>query len=259
MTLLLTKLLAALGLTQAPSGPTTSVVTIASINGDRFLSPLNGTGKYIKFDTRDDSMTDLSNQASKMLLVLSQPKAQMASGSALPNQTLTTAHRRGTFLSLMNLSAETCLTTYSVYVFGRNALGNVTVGDLIAVNGNVTEYRSNKDYVYLTEIINPSNIRVVSSGNEVKPVVISSKTSGIIGKRDVQPPREQFSGLDNGDVFAVPNNQSLISQANPRLEPNLYGMDFWESLSGELVTIKGVTALGRQANSFGDQWVRTSL
>ena len=32
-------------------------------------------------------------------------------------------------------------------------------------------------------------------------------------------------------------------------------MDFWESLSGELVTIKGVTALGRPANSFGDQWV----
>jgi hypothetical protein len=65
------------------------------------------------------------------------------------------------------------------------------VGDLIAVNGNVTEYRSSKDYLYLTEIINPSNIRVVSSGNEVKAVVINSKTSGIIGKRDVQPPREQ--------------------------------------------------------------------
>jgi hypothetical protein len=136
-------------------------------------------------------------------------------------------------------------------------LSVTTVGDLIAVNGNVTEYRSSKDYLYLTEIINPSNIRVVSSGNEVKAVVISSKTSGIIGKRDVQPPREQFSGLDNGDVFAVPNNQSLISQTNPRLEPNLYGMDFWESLSGELVTIKGVTALGRSANTFGDQWVCT--
>ncbi|KAI4254265.1 MAG: hypothetical protein L6R42_007267 [Xanthoria sp. 1 TBL-2021] len=32
-------------------------------------------------------------------------------------------------------------------------------------------------------------------------------------------------------------------------------MDFWESLSGELVTIQGVTALGRPANTFGDQWV----
>jgi hypothetical protein len=46
---LLKPLLTALGLTQAPSGPATSVVTIAGINGDRYLSPLNGTGgsKYI--------------------------------------------------------------------------------------------------------------------------------------------------------------------------------------------------------------------
>jgi hypothetical protein len=41
---LLKTLLTALGLTQAPSGPATSVVTIAGINGDRYLSPLNGTG-----------------------------------------------------------------------------------------------------------------------------------------------------------------------------------------------------------------------
>lgn len=196
-------------------------------------------------------------QAFKMLLVLSQPRAPMAFGFALQNPTLMTAPQRGRSPSL-NTQSVSDLTNPSVYVFGRNALGNVTVGDLIAVNGNVTEYRSSKDYLYLTEIINPSNIRVVSSGNEVKAVVIGSKTSGIIGKRDVQPPREQFSGLDNGDVFAVPNNQSLISQTNPRLEPNLYGMDFWESLSGELVTIKGVIALGRQANTFGDQWVCSS-
>lgn len=149
--------------------------------------------------------------------------------------------------------------SYSVYVYGRDALGNVTTGDLIALDGNITEYRSNRDYLYLTEIINPANIRVVSSGNEIKAVVLGGKTSGIVGKKDAKPPTEQYSGLDNGDVFQVPNNQSLISVTNPRLQPNKYGMDFWESLSGELVTIKGVTALGRQSNSFGDQWVCSLL
>lgn len=135
-------------------------------------------------------------------------------------------------------------------------LANVTAGDLISIDGNVTEYRTNNDYLYLTEVINPSNIRVVSSANEVRAVVLEGKTNGIIGKKDLQPPREQYSRLDNGDVFAVPNEQSRISVVNPRLEPNKFGMDFWESLSGELVTVKGVTALGRQANNFGDQWVR---
>jgi hypothetical protein len=43
---LLKTLLAALGLTQAASGSATSVVTIAGINGDRYLSPLNGTGTW---------------------------------------------------------------------------------------------------------------------------------------------------------------------------------------------------------------------
>jgi hypothetical protein len=147
--------------------------------------------------------------------------------------------------------------SYSLYVFGSSVLKNVTTGDLIAIDGNITEYRSNRDYLYLTELINPRNIRVVSSGNDVKPVALEGKTS-VIGKKNLYPPTEQYSGLDNKDVFQVPNNQSLISVTNPRLEPNKYGNDFWESLSGELVTIKGVTALGRQANSFGDQWVSFS-
>lgn len=89
--------------------------------------------------------------------------------------------------------------------------------------------------------------------------MLEGKTSGLIGKKDLQPPREQFSGLDNGDVFAVPNEQSRVSEVNPRLDPKKYGMDFWESLSGELVTVKGVTALGRQANNFGGQWVSAGV
>lgn len=132
----------------------------------------------------------------------------------------------------------------------------MTVGDIISIDGDITEYRNNNLYLYLTEIINPSNIRVVSSGNDVKAVVIGTNSSGIIGNRDLQPPTEQYSSLDNGDVFGVPNDDSRVSEVNPSLEPSKYGIDFWESLSGELITIRGVTALGRQANNFGDQWVR---
>jgi hypothetical protein len=180
----------------------------------------------------------------------------MAFGSARRSLTTTIAPLRGRIPSSQEEFDVPLANNCSVYVFGKGALGNVTTGDLIAVDGNITEYRSNKDYLYLTELINPRNIRVVSSGNDVKPVVLGGKTAGIIGKKPVKPPTEQYSGLDNGDVFQVPNNQSLVSVTNPRLQPNKYGIDFWESLSGELVTIKGVTALGRQANSFGDQWVR---
>ncbi|KAL8989816.1 MAG: hypothetical protein Q9177_001386 [Variospora cf. flavescens] len=146
-------------------------------------------------------------------------------------------------------------TSESIYVFSRSVGANLAAGDIVMLDGNVTEFRSSSAYLFLTEITDPRNVQVVSKGNPVNPVVLGARTSGIIGDRDVNPPTEQYSGLDNGDVFGVPNNVSRISQVNPQLEPIMYGMDFFESLSGELVAIQGVTALGRPANRFGDQWV----
>lgn len=137
-------------------------------------------------------------------------------------------------------------TSESIYVFGRAFGSNLTVGDSIVIGGRVTEYRSNRDYIYLTEIDRPTLARKVSSGNKVEALVI--------GKDTRDPPNEQYSSLDGGDVFAVPNNQSLISAANPTLEPRKYGLDFWESLSGELVTVKKPVALTKP-NQYGDTWI----
>jgi hypothetical protein len=137
-------------------------------------------------------------------------------------------------------------TSESVYVFGRAFGANLTVGDSIVIGGRVTEYRSNKDYLYLTQVDRPTLSSVVSRGNVVKPLVI--------GKDTLDPPTEEYSGLDGGDVFAVPNNKTLVSVANPMLEPSKYGLDFWESLTGELVTVQKPVALTKPS-SFGDTWV----
>jgi hypothetical protein len=137
-------------------------------------------------------------------------------------------------------------TSESIYVFGKTFGANLTVGDSIVISGKVEEYRSNKDYVPLTEITSPVLKKTISSGNKVAPLVI--------GKDTRSPPTEQFSSLDGGDPFAVPNNVSLISVANPTLDPKKYGMDFWESLNGELVTVRKPTAIAKP-NNFGDTWV----
>ena len=121
-------------------------------------------------------------------------------------------------------------TSESIYVFGRAFGANLTVGDAITVGGKVLEYRSNKDYIYLTELSAPVLENKLSSGNVVTPLVI--------GKDTRDPPTEQYSSLDGGDVFAVPNNVSQISTSNPTLQPTKYGLDFWESLVGELVTVR---------------------
>lgn len=134
----------------------------------------------------------------------------------------------------------------SIYVFGSPALKNVTVGDIITLDATVAEYRSSAAYIYLTELTTAKNIVTISKGNKVTPVVI--------GDLFKWPPTEQFSSLDNWDVFGLPNNNSQVSVANPSLNPLLYGLDFWESLSGELVTVKAPRALSKPS-SYGDTWV----
>jgi predicted extracellular nuclease len=183
--------------------------TIAEINGDRYLSPLNG-----------QAVTGVEG--------------------------LVTAKGPNGFFIRSTRPDNDPRTSDSVYVFGRSSLGNVTVGDVVTLNGRITEFRTNRAFLFLTEIENPTNITVVSSSNKVEPLVI--------GRRGLDPPTELHTSLDDGDIYGVPNNRSSISQVNPRLEPSQYGLDFWESLSGELVTVRRPVILNRP-NRFGDTWV----
>ena len=138
-------------------------------------------------------------------------------------------------------------TSDSIYVVGRPAAAPRRVGERIVVSSaTVTEFRSSPDFLFLTELASPGNITVVSSGNNVSAIVI--------GERGLKPPTEQYSSLDNGDVFGVPNNVSQVSVANPVLNQKRYGLDFWASLTGELVTVPGPRAVARP-NRFGDTWV----
>ncbi|KAJ1324481.1 hypothetical protein MN608_10546 [Microdochium nivale] len=138
-------------------------------------------------------------------------------------------------------------TSESVYVFGSNLPGGpYAAGDVVSLSGTVAEFKSNKDYLALAEVTKPTNIVVVSRGNPVKALQI--------GKDVPAPPTQSFNALDKGGIFGYPNNVSLVSTANLELQPSKFGMDYWESLLGELVTIKSPRALSKP-NQFGDTWV----
>ncbi|KIW27630.1 uncharacterized protein PV07_07355 [Cladophialophora immunda] len=187
-----------------------SAQTIAQINGNRFISPYRNQNVY--------NVTGLVTA--------------VGSGGLWIRSTTPDSDIR---------------TSESVYVFGRITTNvTLTTGDIIVLDGIVSEYRSNSAYLYMTEISRPTNVKVLSRGNEVKPVVL--------GKQDTSPPTEQFTSLDNGDVFGVPNNVSLVSAVNPVLQPWSYGLDFWESLLGELVTVKSPNAVAKP-NSYNETWV----
>ncbi|TRX94620.1 hypothetical protein FHL15_004392 [Xylaria flabelliformis] len=134
-----------------------------------------------------------------------------------------------------------------IYVYGKALAKNdsIATGDVLVLDGKVTEYRSRMDYIYLTEITAAKVRTVLEHNRTFAPIALGTQRS---------PPTKLLSSLDGGDVFKVPNNQSLISVVNPILEPNKYGLDFWESLTGEIVTIKHPRAVGRP-NQYGDTWV----
>ncbi|KAI0100690.1 DNase I-like protein [Hypoxylon sp. NC0597] len=188
-----------------------SAQSIPQINGDRFLSPFNG-----------QNVTNVTG-------------------------IVTAKGPDGIWLRSAKPSSDKRVSD-GLYVYGSALAGNtsISVGDVIVVDGKVSEYRSSKDYLYMTELGSPKVTAILEHGKTVEPLVIS--------KGGLSPPTSQYSGLDEGGVFAVPNNQSLISVENPRLEPELYGLDFWESLMGELVTIENPRAVGRP-NQYGDTWV----
>lgn len=125
----------------------------------------------------------------------------------------------------------------SVYVFGDETLDSVAVGNVISLSGRVEEYRSDEDYLYLTEIVDATDLTVQSENGTVTPLVL--------GEGRLSPPTEVYTSLDEGDIFGIPNNVSQVSVENPVLQPKKFGLDFWESLSGELVTVRDARAISK--------------
>ncbi|KAF5382416.1 hypothetical protein D9615_002975 [Tricholomella constricta] len=137
----------------------------------------------------------------------------------------------------------------SVFSTSVTILNQVSVGDIVSLSGKVTEFRSKSspNDLFVTEIGSPANITVLSSNNTVNPVVLG---------RDRLPPTQLLTPLDVGpDGFlSVPNNVSRVEVVNATLQPEKYGLDFWESLEGQLVQVTKPIALGFP-NNFGEFWV----
>ncbi|KAH9919877.1 endonuclease/exonuclease/phosphatase [Amylocystis lapponica] len=133
-------------------------------------------------------------------------------------------------------------------IYGNAILRQVNVGDLISIGGTVAEYRAkdNPNDLLQTQIASPHDVRVLSSDNIVTPLILG---------KDRIPPVGKLSAADVGPDgwLSVPNNVSLLENLNATLQPDLYGLDFWESLEGQLVTIPYPVA-ANFPDRFGSFW-----
>ncbi|KAF7346222.1 DNase I-like protein [Mycena sanguinolenta] len=137
----------------------------------------------------------------------------------------------------------------AVFTTSTSILRQVNPGDIVSLTGKVTEYRptADPDYLFLTELESPTKITVLSTNNTVTPLVLG---------KDRSPPTEQLSPLDSGwdGWLSVPNNRSRIDTVNGTLRPEEYGIDFWASLLGQIVSIPKPVSIDFP-NSFGEFWV----
>ncbi|KAG6906956.1 hypothetical protein DXG01_011216 [Tephrocybe rancida] len=210
-----------------------SSTTIAEIQGNSFKSPLNGqtvtnvtgvvTAKvWPQVVLQEFACTDdcLNRQGGSGFWIVGEPSEDKRVSNGL-----------------------------SIFTSSATILAKVNVGDLVSLGGKVAEFRStsNLNYLSVTEIGSPTNITVISSNNTITPIILGL---------DRSPPTQQLTGLDSGPdgYLSVPNNVTLLESVQAPLQPELYGLDFWESLEGQLVTIPKPTSIGF-ANSFGEFWV----
>ncbi|KAJ7794158.1 DNase I-like protein [Mycena olivaceomarginata] len=127
----------------------------------------------------------------------------------------------------------------AVFTTSTSILSQVNAGDIVSLTGTVSEFRpaADPDYLLLTEVL--------SVNNTITPLILG---------KDRSPPTEQFSSLDVGrdGWLSVPNNQSRIDTVNGTLQVK-FGLDFWASLVGQIVSIPTPVAINFP-NSFGEFW-----
>ncbi|MGI8657982.1 MAG: lamin tail domain-containing protein [Candidatus Limnocylindria bacterium] len=141
-----------------------------------------------------------------------------------------TARRSSSFWMTDPTSDADPATSDGILVFGATA----TVGDLVAVDGRVTEFRSRgsgSTNLTTTELVSPT-VTVVSSGNALPTTVI-----GV----DRMPPTLV---IDDDSASTVEASDAVFDPAND-------GIDFWESLEGMHLRVADAVAVGPR-NRFGE-------
>ena len=139
-----------------------------------------------------------------------------------------------------------------LFVFSSSSrvLNSVAVGDKISLSGVIEEFKpsAHPEYITATELDSPRNIEILSTNNVVTPIRLGPNLS---------PPTQQWTSLDlvgPDGWLSQPNDQALLDTVNPTLQPGQFGIDFWRSLDGMVVTIPSPTALDFP-NKFGEFWV----
>jgi hypothetical protein len=147
---------------------------------------------------------------------------------------LRTAGGRGFWIQDPTSDADEA-TSEAIFVF-LNAAPVAQIGDLVQVNGTVSEFRAggDPDNLTVTEILSSNaNVTIVSSGNPVPPPTV-------LGAGGRMPPTETIDDDGAGNV-----------ETGGTFDPADDAIDFYESLEGMILRVDNGTVVGA-TRSFGE-------
>jgi predicted extracellular nuclease len=201
--------------TETPGGPTATVTSTATQTGTPTITPTLPAGTTIMQIQGQAHLSPLN----------SQPVTNVFG--------IVTAKKTNGFYMQDPLGDGNTATSDAIFVFTSTAPA-VTVGDLVRVNGSVTEFRvaGSATNLTTTEIGSPTVV-VVSSGNPLPlPVVL-----GIGGR---MPPTQVIEDDATGNV-----------ETSGVFDPDTDGIDFYESLEAMRLQVNNPVASG-PSNSFNE-------
>lgn len=142
----------------------------------------------------------------------------------------------GYYLQEADSIASSGVGSRAIFVYTGSASKLPAVGDAVTVTGTGSAYlsASASDILNLPEL-NATTTTVTSHGN-----ALSSAT--ILGTGGLTPPSVIYSGSSDN-----------LNTATTALQPSVNALDFYRSLQGQLVTIKGAHVVGATAS--GATWV----
>ena len=133
-------------------------------------------------------------------------------------------------------------TSEGIQIFGATAASAVSVGDLVTVQGRVTEFRASSSTspnpnLSITELTTPTILSKSATTLTIDPTVIGN------GGR-TQPNTVIEDDASSGNV-----------ETSGIFDPAQDGLDFYESLEGMLVQMNDLVSTSYTFTSFGEIWV----
>ena len=132
-------------------------------------------------------------------------------------------------------------TSEGIQVFGATATNSVSLGELVTVQGRVTEFRASaaapNPNLSITELTSPQVLSKTTTSTTIAP--------SLIGNGGRVPPNAIFSNdASTGNV-----------ETSGAFDPAEDGLDFWESFEGMLVQMNDLLATSFTFTNFGEVFV----